>query len=69
MFIKELDAVRIIYNEHVQEEAQFGRFGGHGTLIGAVLFLRRVQCTLLYLLNVHIWICGVLPENKYSFLA
>ncbi|XP_063098488.1 dynein axonemal heavy chain 9 isoform X2 [Cavia porcellus] len=24
MFIKELDAVRIIYNEHVQEEAQFG---------------------------------------------
>lgn len=53
MFNKDLDAVRMIYSQHVQEEAELGRLV-KGAFDGDVLLLGRSNTFLLYLLNVHV---------------
>lgn len=68
MFNKDLDEVRMIYSQHVQEEAELGRLV-EGDFDEDILLLGRSNAFLLYLLNVHVWIHTFSKKSKHNLLA
>lgn len=57
MFSKELDAVRVIYNQHIREEAEHGRVVAKGR--GGVCSVTGMGRKHSYLM-IHTWIYDIL---------
>lgn len=70
MFNKDLNAVRIIYSQRVQEEAEFGMLDARGWGVeGEVPFQGRVCFTPIVFIDCSLCIHDISKKSKHSLLT